>query len=492
MYVIASLLQGESISFEVTYAIDATFQGSSVRNEAEITEDDGDDEDSTPDNDDDTEDDQDDVETPIEQTYDLAIDKRLAIGQAPGTVTGGFVRYLITVTNEGSLNASNIGLMDLAPAGLQYVSADVSGTNVIENGGGEFTVPSLLQGASVTFEITYQVGLDVPVLSTLTNQVEIDEDDGDDVDSNPEESFDEDDFNDGIEDDDEDEVEIPVLGINVEKTVSDDSVCPGDEVTYTLTVRFRDNVCSPGFEIRDINVEDMSSTGFQDMFMPGDDNFVTTSDPNGDGILQCGEEFMWTYTRILNETDTNIATDMGDIYFVFPDGSESFVGSAMFSDTVTVIVNDPAEVTVTDVDPNGSIQCKGETGSLTVNIITGTGPYSFQWDAATGNQTTQTATNLVAGTYFVTITDGNGCITIDQGTLVEPDELSVSGVTTDVICNDDAGTSDDGTITLTVVGGTAGYTYAWSNGATTQNLSGLAAGTYTVVVTDANGCTTTE
>ncbi|WP_216650076.1 SdrD B-like domain-containing protein [Lewinella sp. W8] len=78
-------------------------------------------------------------------------------------------------------------------------------------------------------------------------------------------------------------------------------------------------------------------------------------------------------------------------------------------------------------------------------------------------------------------------MTIDQ-----PEPLVATGVTTDVICNDDAGTSDDGTITLTVVGGTAGYTYAWSNGATTQNLSGLAAGTYTVVVTDANGCTTTE
>ncbi|MTB54027.1 SprB repeat-containing protein, partial [Lewinella sp. W8] len=60
--------------------------------------------------------------------------------------------------------------------------------------------------------------------------------------------------------------------------------------------------------------------------------------------------------------------------------------------------------------------------------------------------------------------------------------------TTDVVCNDDAGTSDDGTVDLTVSGGSGSYTYAWSNGATTEDLSGLAAGTYTVVVTDAAGC----
>ncbi|MTB53823.1 DUF11 domain-containing protein, partial [Lewinella sp. W8] len=125
VYVIASLLQGESISFEVTYAIDATFQGSSVRNEAEITEDDGDDEDSTPDNDDDTEDDQDDVETPIEQTYDLALTKDLASANTTPIVQGTELTYTITVTNEGSLNASNVEVTDRPGAGLSYVGENL-------------------------------------------------------------------------------------------------------------------------------------------------------------------------------------------------------------------------------------------------------------------------------------------------------------------------------------------------------------------------------
>ncbi|MTB54018.1 SprB repeat-containing protein, partial [Lewinella sp. W8] len=130
-----------------------------------------------------------------------------------------------------------------------------------------------------------------------------------------------------------------------------------------------------------------------------------------------------------------------------------------------------------------------DDGTITLTVVGGTAGYTYAWS---NGATTQNLSGLAAGTYTVVVTDANGCTTTESFTIDQPEPLVATGVTTDVICNDDAGTSDDGTITLTVVGGTAGYTYAWSNGATTQNLSGLAAGTYTVVVTDANGCTTTE
>ncbi|MBC6995632.1 DUF11 domain-containing protein, partial [Lewinella lacunae] len=90
------LAQGASLTFNVSYTIDATFQGTSLTNVAEITEDDGDDEDSTPDNDVPTEDDQDDETITVDQTYDLALTKDLT--SAGPYTQGSTVSYNITVT----------------------------------------------------------------------------------------------------------------------------------------------------------------------------------------------------------------------------------------------------------------------------------------------------------------------------------------------------------------------------------------------------------
>ncbi len=92
---------------------------------------------------------------------------------------------------------------------------------------------------------------------------------------------------------------------------------------------------------------------------------------------------------------------------------------------------------------------------------------------------------MVAGTYSVTVTDANGCETTASGVISEPAALSISGTTTDVACNGDA----SGEIVLTVIGGTADYSYAWSNGQTAATATGLVAGTYTVTITDEAGCT---
>lgn len=125
--------------------------------------------------------------------------------------------------------------------------------------------------------------------------------------------------------------------------------------------------------------------------------------------------------------------------------------------------------------------CGATDGSATVNISGGGGPFTYAWSNA---QTTQTATNLGAGSYTVTITDANGCSEVGNATVGNIGGPQGTATATDVTCNGDS----DGTATITPSGGSTPYTYAWSSGGSTQTITGLAAGTYTVTVTDAQGC----
>lgn len=131
----------------------------------------------------------------------------------------------------------------------------------------------------------------------------------------------------------------------------------------------------------------------------------------------------------------------------------------------------------------GIINCAGSnTGSATAIVTGGTGPYTYMWS---NGATTQTASNLTAGIYSVTVTDAHGC-TISDATIAvaELPQINISLNINHIICVN----TPIGAITATVTGGAGPYTFHWSNGATTSSISGLAAGTYSVTVTDINGC----
>ncbi len=157
--------------------------------------------------------------------------------------------------------------------------------------------------------------------------------------------------------------------------------------------------------------------------------------------------------------------------------------------TLSFTVTEPAllanSVTST-TDFNGyGISCAGNSdGAVDITVSGGTLPYTFNWS---NGATTEDVSSLTAGTYNVTITDANGCTTTNTIVLTEPAPLTPGIVAQRVYCNG----ASSGAANLTVNGGVTPYIYVWSNGATTEDISSLPAGTYSVTVTDANGCTST-
>ena len=156
------------------------------------------------------------------------------------------------------------------------------------------------------------------------------------------------------------------------------------------------------------------------------------------------------------------------------------------TDTLSVTVDEPTELTLS-VDTVINATCSGaENGSITVEANGGTAPYTYTWPNL--NLTGQTVGGLSAGVYEVQVEDANGCswsmnVTVGQPTSIEA-QLDVQS---HVSCNGLA----DGSALVTVSGGTAPYTYFWSNSDTDSLATGFSAGVHTVNVSDAGGCDTT-
>jgi len=134
-----------------------------------------------------------------------------------------------------------------------------------------------------------------------------------------------------------------------------------------------------------------------------------------------------------------------------------------------------------------SVACFGESnGALTVSTLGGRPPYSFTW--STGITTTDSMlTGLPAGPYTVDVNDGEGCNYSVAISIGEPAALNVFHQARPITCSG----SSTGEIDITVTGGTRPYVFAWADGPTTEDRTGLASGTYDLVVTDANNCTFT-
>lgn len=198
-------------------------------------------------------------------------------------------------------------------------------------------------------------------------------------------------------------------------------------------------------------------------------------------------------------TNTSICNGVSDT--LFASGATTYLWNT--GSTNSYIVVNPATTTTYTVTGTTAGCTASQAGTVTVNgnpnaqilsyndatcglnngSATASGGGTYLWS---GGQNTATISGLAAGTYTVTVTSGGGCTAMTSVTIVNITPPAVTATWTDENCGHANGAAMSNT-----TNGTQPYTYLWSNGQTTPNISNLPAFTYTVTVTDADGCTTT-
>ena len=192
----------------------------------------------------------------------------------------------------------------------------------------------------------------------------------------------------------------------------------------------------------------------------------------------------------------NVTGGTGMYTFLWNDGSSTQnlagLSAGIYSATITDAEGCNAETTTIVTQPIAlvastilsNIDCLGSSsGSIELVIVGGTAPYSVLWN---NGASAQTLANITAGTYSATISDAYGCSLIVSQSLTQPTTALALTVTATPSTS-----ANDGTASAMGFGGTAPYTFSWSNGGTSSQLGNLMAGAYTVTITDAKGCTAT-
>ncbi|MDN3690377.1 PKD domain-containing protein [Cyclobacterium jeungdonense] len=239
-----------------------------------------------------------------------------------------------------------------------------------------------------------------------------------------------------------------------------------------------------GVQIESIDVSDYN--GFNISCFGAGDGFIELLVTGGSGNY----DFSWTGPNGFS-SDQAVITDLGP-------GSYQVTVSDEYGCTLseTVDLNEPEMLALSEEvsDFNGfGIQCNGgKEGFINLNLTGGVGPMAISWTGPNGFSSNQPSLdNLAAGVYQVTIMDQNGCEVRNEFVLNQPEALTVDLIDqVDVLCFGEA----TGSIDIAVSGGIPdSYVYEWRrDGAviesTTQNLDSIPAGSYSLTVTDANGC----
>ena len=219
--------------------------------------------------------------------------------------------------------------------------------------------------------------------------------------------------------------------------------------------------------------------------------------PSNDSVFadsaSCASSVVWTAPSVSDNCSIANSTNNFNSGDPFPIGNTtvSYIAtdSSGNSDSCTFVITVTAQpllatVTIPTTACGFNLNCAADNnGTATVAPNGGCLPYQYAWS---NGDTSAMASNLSAGTYYVTVTDSLGTVWTDSLNVTAPMPLALTHVADSLVCGNDT----TGTIDLSVTGGNtcAAYSFLWSNGATTEDISGLMAGTYTVTVTDTLGC----
>ena len=266
--------------------------------------------------------------------------------------------------------------------------------------------------------------------------------------------------------------------------------------TYTVTITDANNcVATASATISQPAAPLVTGTIQQVQATCGQNNGTLTSSPSG-GTLPY--TYRWAPVAGLgNAADTSaVITQVtpGTYTLTITDAKGCSSTSTAQLDSIPI-----PKATITANNTTAVLCFGNNTGSLTVTPTAGTTPYTYAWSGTASSSTGATAGNLSSGTYTVTITDANACYVTTSAQVTQPIAPLTTGNLTPspITC-----AAFNGSITSNPSGGTTPYTYNWSPAAasgstsspaaTTQNASNLSPGTYTLTITDANGCSTTS
>lgn len=230
-----------------------------------------------------------------------------------------------------------------------------------------------------------------------------------------------------------------------------------------------------GFDDFTLGVPPMVSLGADDTLCIG---AVLDAGPGASYLWSTGET-----TRMISVQNDSARVLVQDYSVVVTD-SLGLSGT----DTVTITIN--AGLPTVDAMVVVDSLCFGDqTGQINANASSVNGPIaSYMWNT-TPAQDSISAVGLIGGTYIVTVADSLGCTASDTASIVElPQILVALDTIVNVVCNGDS----TGSISISVSGGVAPYSFLWSNGADMEDINGLPAGDYTGTITDAEGCILTS
>jgi hypothetical protein len=253
-------------------------------------------------------------------------------------------------------------------------------------------------------------------------------------------------------------------------------------------VLFYDNETGTGDPLYAYQVRQTTATGTNNGDMPASIGAIYSQvSPSvvGDyvAIIPIGANNPNGVRRIeLRNADNTIWNSVTDADGIWPGGANTTTN--LRRSISTILPTDANFNTMTSLTATSTpASCFGTTdGSVTATGTSSASAVTYVWNP--GGATTATVNNLTGGNYSVIGSDVNGCTLSASTTITSPAQIVINGVVTNSDC-----TTPVGAVNITVTGGAGAYTYSWSNAATTEDISGLAGGNYTVTVTDAGNCT---